>query len=77
MCVDCEAAAVAAAAAAPSAASLKELWLELRKAIPSAEEDGITLRDFKAMTAKDLEEGLKGVNPFMRGKLRRLHAALN
>ena len=65
-----------AAATAPSAA-LEELWLELRKAIPGAKEDGMTLRDLRAMTKEDLEEGLKDVNPFKRGKLRRLHAGLN
>ena len=26
------------------------LWLELRKAIPDAEEDGVTLRDFRALS---------------------------
>ena len=30
--------------------SAEALWLELRKAIPDAEEDGMTLRDYRALT---------------------------
>jgi len=38
------------AEAADVASASEALWLELRKAIPDAEEDGMTLRDFRALT---------------------------
>ena len=38
------------AEAADVASASEALWLELRKAIPDAEEDGMTLRDYRALT---------------------------
>ena len=51
------------------------LWLQLRKDIPEAEEDEMTLQDFRALTKEDLLEVLETVKALKRGKLRRLYAA--
>ena len=51
------------------------LWLQLRKDIPEAEEDEMTLQDFRALTKEDLLEVMETVKALKRGKLRRLYTA--
>ena len=51
----------------------RKRWLQLRGAIPHAEEDDMALEEFKALTPKDLEQVMELVRVTKRGGLRKLY----